>query len=140
MRQVPFTRVVTVIFALSAWIGQALPAPVSAQQEVVRQASASSMVDPFESYCATCHGNRSAESLAPTRQTLRQMDPERVLAAITTGPMGTYAEFNSFSKWVLFVNMWVGRLEVMAVLIFLQPGVWRGAHWRRFAHQMEEVA
>ena len=56
------------------------------------------------------------------------------------GPMGTYAEFNSFSKWVLFVNMWVGRLEVMAVLIFLQPGVWRGAHWRRFALQTEEVA
>ena len=56
------------------------------------------------------------------------------------GPMGTYAEFNSFSKWVLFVNMWVGRLEVMAVLIFLQPGVWRGAHWRRFAYQTEEVA
>ena len=56
------------------------------------------------------------------------------------GPMETYAEFNSFSKWVLFVNMWVGRLEVMAVLIFLQPGVWRGAHWRRFAYQTEEVA
>ncbi len=56
------------------------------------------------------------------------------------GPMDTYAEFNSFSKWVLFVNMWVGRLEVMAVLIFLQPGVWRGAHWRRFAYQTEEVA
>jgi len=56
------------------------------------------------------------------------------------GPMENYAEFNSFSKWVLFVNMWVGRLEVMAVLIFLQPVVWRGSNWRRFAHQMEEAA
>ena len=56
------------------------------------------------------------------------------------GPMATYADFDPISKWVLFVNMWVGRLEVMTVLIFLQPGVWRGAHWRRFAHQTEEVA
>ena len=58
----------------------------------------------------------------------------------TIGPMASYADFDPMSKWVLFVNMWVGRLEVMTVLIFLQPGVWRGAHWRRFAHQTEEVA
>ena len=57
----------------------------------------------------------------------------------TIGPMASYADFDPLSKWVLFVNMWVGRLEVMTVLIFLQPGVWRGAHWRRFAHQTEEV-
>ena len=66
--------------------------PVWAQQEPVPTASAASMVSPFESYCATCHGNRSAESLAPTRQTLRQLEPERVLAALTEGPMVTYAE------------------------------------------------
>ncbi len=46
------------------------------------------------------------------------------------GPMASYAEFDPISKWVLFVNMWVGRLEVMTVLIFLQPQVWRTAHWR----------
>ena len=54
-------------------------------------ASAASMVSPFEASCAACHGHRSSESLAPTRQTLRELDPERVLAALTTGPMAVYA-------------------------------------------------
>ena len=48
----------------------------------------------------------------------------------TVGPMASYAGFDPVSKVVLFVNMWVGRLEVMTVLIFLQPQVWRVAHWR----------
>jgi trk system potassium uptake protein TrkH len=46
------------------------------------------------------------------------------------GPMTNYAGFDAVSKWVLFVNMWVGRLEVVTVLIFLQPQVWRVARWR----------
>ena len=89
-RRVFVIRPLTAIFA-SALVVQSFPAPVSAQQEPA-PVSAVSMVDPFESYCATCHGNRSPESEAPTRQTLRQMDPERVLAALTVGPMVTYAE------------------------------------------------
>jgi Trk-type K+ transport system membrane component len=44
--------------------------------------------------------------------------------------MTNYAGFDAVSKWVLFVNMWVGRLEVVTVLIFLQPQVWRVARWR----------
>lgn len=51
------------------------------------------------------------------------------------GPMGAYADFDPVSKWVLFINMWVGRLEVMTVLVFLQPQVWRSAHWRGLARQ-----
>ena len=89
-RRVFVIRPLTAIFA-SALVVQSFPAPVSAQQEPA-PVSAVSMVSPFESYCATCHGNRSSESEAPTRQTLRQMDPERVLAALTVGPMVTYAE------------------------------------------------
>ena len=51
----------------------------------------------------------------------------------TVGPMAAYADFDSVSKWVLFVNMWVGRLEVMTVLVFLQPQIWRSAHWHGFS-------
>ena len=50
------------------------------------------------------------------------------------GPMSSYADFDPISKLVLFVNMWVGRLEVMTVLIFLQPQVWRVARWRELRH------
>jgi len=35
---------------------------------------------------------------------------------------------------VLFINMWVGRLEVMTVLVFVQPQIWRRAHWHGFSH------
>ena len=46
------------------------------------------------------------------------------------GPMSAFADFDPVSKWVLFVNMWVGRLEVMTVLVFLQPQIWRSARWK----------
>ena len=41
------------------------------------------------------------------------------------GPMGTYADFPAATKVVLFLNMWIGRLEVITVLVLLQPAVWR---------------
>jgi trk system potassium uptake protein TrkH len=56
------------------------------------------------------------------------------------GPMASYAGFDPISKWVLFVNMWVGRLEVMTVLVFLQPQIWRRAHWHGFSRQPETPA
>lgn len=46
------------------------------------------------------------------------------------GPMGTYADFPTVTKLVLFLNMWIGRLEVMTVLVLLQPAVWRAARWK----------
>jgi Trk-type K+ transport system membrane component len=49
--------------------------------------------------------------------------------------MAAYADFDTVSKWVLFVNMWVGRLEVMTVLVFLQPQIWARAHWRGSSRQ-----
>lgn len=52
------------------------------------------------------------------------------------GPMATYADFDPLSKWVLFINMWVGRLEVMTVLVFLQPQIWRNAHWHTFERKV----
>lgn len=45
------------------------------------------------------------------------------------GPMGTYAGLPTASKVLLFLNMWVGRLEVMTVLVLLQPAVWRSIRW-----------
>ena len=41
--------------------------------------------------------------------------------------MGSYASLPIPSKIVLFLNMWIGRLEVITVLVFLQPAVWRAA-------------
>jgi trk system potassium uptake protein TrkH len=45
------------------------------------------------------------------------------------GPMGTYAGLPTAAKIILFVNMWIGRLEVMTVLVLLQPAVWRSFRW-----------
>lgn len=46
----------------------------------------------FEQRCASCHENHTPESRAPNRQALLQFTPERVLNAITTGPMAINAE------------------------------------------------
>ncbi len=41
----------------------------------------------FEEYCAACHGDPDPSTRAPDRETLRQFTPERILDALTDGPM-----------------------------------------------------
>jgi trk system potassium uptake protein TrkH len=41
------------------------------------------------------------------------------------GPMGSFAGLHPVSKLMLIINMWVGRLEVMTVLVLVQPQVWK---------------
>jgi len=41
------------------------------------------------------------------------------------GPMGSYEPFSDFSKLVMALLMWVGRLEVLPVLVLLTRGYWR---------------
>lgn len=45
----------------------------------------------FMENCSTCHKNANEAPKAPTQQTLMQMTPETVLAAITTGSMSVQA-------------------------------------------------
>ena len=46
------------------------------------------------------------------------------------GPMANFADLHPISKLVLFANMWIGRLEVMTVLVLLQPQVWQASRLR----------
>ncbi len=41
------------------------------------------------------------------------------------GPAGNYAGINNAAKWILSVAMFVGRLEIMVVLVILTPKFWR---------------
>jgi trk system potassium uptake protein TrkH len=45
------------------------------------------------------------------------------------GPMAHYADLHPISKIVLTLQMWVGRLEVMTVLVFLRFELWRSSRW-----------
>lgn len=45
------------------------------------------------------------------------------------GPMANYADLHPISKIVLTLEMWIGRLEVMTVLVFLRLEPWRAASW-----------
>jgi len=45
------------------------------------------------------------------------------------GPMANYADLHPVSKIVLTLQMWIGRLEVMTVLVFLRLEAWRAARW-----------
>jgi trk system potassium uptake protein TrkH len=48
------------------------------------------------------------------------------------GPMGSYAAFDTPSKIVLILAMWVGRLEIVTVLALFHPDVLRQIRlWRR---------
>jgi trk system potassium uptake protein TrkH len=45
------------------------------------------------------------------------------------GPMGHYADLHPISRLVLTMAMWLGRLEVLTVLVLFRAEVWRSARW-----------
>lgn len=45
------------------------------------------------------------------------------------GPMSNYAGLHPVSKVVLTAEMWIGRLEVLPVLVLLRLEAWRSALW-----------
>jgi trk system potassium uptake protein TrkH len=61
------------------------------------------------------------EAIAASAGTLGNVGPALGFA----GPMGSYAPFSDFSKLVMIVLMWIGRLEVLPVLVLLTRNYWR---------------
>jgi trk system potassium uptake protein TrkH len=45
------------------------------------------------------------------------------------GPMGSFAALHPVSKTVLTLEMWIGRLEVLTVLVLFRVEPWRQARW-----------
>ena len=45
------------------------------------------------------------------------------------GPMGSFADLHPVSKIVLTLLMWIGRLEVMTVLVLFRLEAWKAARW-----------
>lgn len=45
------------------------------------------------------------------------------------GPMGNFSDWHAISKLVAVFLMWAGRLEVMALVVFFRPEIWRGSRW-----------
>jgi trk system potassium uptake protein TrkH len=45
------------------------------------------------------------------------------------GPMANFADLHPISKIVLTLEMWIGRLEVLTVLVFFRFEGWRTARW-----------
>jgi len=61
------------------------------------------------------------EAIAASAGTLGNVGPALGFA----GPMGSYEPFSDFSKLVMVALMWIGRLEVLPVLVLLTRGYWR---------------
>jgi trk system potassium uptake protein TrkH len=61
------------------------------------------------------------EAIAASAGTLGNVGPALGFA----GPMGSYAPFSDFSKIVMASLMWIGRLEVLPVLVLLTRNYWR---------------
>ena len=45
------------------------------------------------------------------------------------GPMANFAGLHPLSKIVLTLEMWIGRLEVLTVLVFVRLEPWRSSRW-----------
>ncbi|HKX48358.1 MAG TPA: TrkH family potassium uptake protein [Gaiellaceae bacterium] len=61
------------------------------------------------------------EAIAAAAGTLGNVGPALGFA----GPMGSYAPFSDFSKLVMAALMWIGRLEVLPVLVLFTRNYWR---------------
>jgi trk system potassium uptake protein len=46
------------------------------------------------------------------------------------GPMGHFADLHPISRIVLTLEMWIGRLEVLTVLVLFRSEVWKSARWQ----------
>lgn len=47
----------------------------------------------------------------------------------TIGPMASFADLHPVSKIVLTLQMWIGRLEVLTIIVLFRFEVWRTARW-----------
>lgn len=45
------------------------------------------------------------------------------------GPMGSFADLHWLTRSIYIFLMWAGRLEIMAVAIFLRADTWRDSRW-----------
>jgi trk system potassium uptake protein TrkH len=45
------------------------------------------------------------------------------------GPMANFADLHPVSRVTLTLAMWIGRLEVLTVLVVLRPEAWRSGQW-----------
>jgi trk system potassium uptake protein TrkH len=75
--------------------------------------------------CLVCLGSDLMTGITASIATLGNIGP----GFGTVGPMANYAHLHPLAKTLLFFTMWIGRLEVMTVLVFLQPHVWRMARY-----------
>jgi trk system potassium uptake protein TrkH len=65
------------------------------------------------------------------------MDMEGILSAVATtlgnvgpgfgmvGPANSFAQIHPAGKMLLFLCMWIGRLEVVTALVLLVPEFWK---------------
>lgn len=90
LRRILKMRAMTVTIPACVLLMQCFPLAVHAQDDPESFATAAGMASIYEAKCAECHDNQSGQIQAPTREALRQMPPEQVLAALRGGPMAAY--------------------------------------------------
>ena len=76
--------------------------------------------------CLVCLGSDLMTGITASIATLGNIGPG--FGAVC--PMSNYAHLHPLAKTLLIFTMWIGRLEVMTVLVFLQPHVWRAARYK----------
>src|SRR3954462_121599 len=62
----------------------------------------------FQTQCAQCHGNPNVDR-APTAEALREMTPEKIYAALTTGPMQQQASALNDAQKKALAEFMAGR-------------------------------
>ena len=78
-----FRLVAFVTLAMPGWL---LPGQEPAQRPVQSMGTESGFA-VFQTKCMSCHGNPAMSGRVPDPATLRQLPPEKIYEALTTGPM-----------------------------------------------------
>jgi trk system potassium uptake protein TrkH len=64
---------------------------------------------------------RLIDAIAAAATTLGNVGPATGFA----GPMGSFEPFSDFSKLVLITLMWLGRLEIIPIVVLFTRNYWR---------------
>src|ERR1700730_6176531 len=80
----------SLLFGMIVCVSWLSPGKVRAQQKLPLGTEMGYEI--FQKNCMTCHGNPDSAAHAPEVSTLRQMTPEAIYEAITSGPMALQAQ------------------------------------------------
>jgi len=112
MTRTIFQSLPAIVLVLAAWtqsVAQPAPPASAAQPQKPSYTGTELGIAFFQTRCSTCHGNPDGPATAPSPAVIRQMPPERIYAALTSGVMQAHVQDLSKDQIRVLAEFMSGR-------------------------------